>query len=100
MITAVRYEQTGHSYVPARIVAVEVRMDLGGRVGDAEVWQREQILNAVHHDHETFITAQLSANGSWAKASHVYLTRVNGIDYIRADRNPITQDNLGNLAEF
>ena len=100
VITAVRYEQTGHSYVAARIVAVEVRMDLGGRIGDAEIWRREQILNAVHQDHETFVTARMSASGSWAKGAHVHLTRSNGVDYIRADRHLITQDNLGNLAEF
>ena len=100
LVTAVRYEQSGHSYVGARIIAVEVRMDLGGRAGDAETWQREQILDAVHQDHETFVTARLGANGTWSKGEHVRLARINGIDYIRADRNPITQDNLGNLAEF
>ena len=96
-ITAVQYDRIGDQ---VRIGAVEVRMDLGGRVGYAEIWRREQILDAVTIDHETFVTSVLAANGAWSKGAHVRVLRVNGIEYIRADRNPIAQDDLGGVPEF
>src|SRR4051812_13432442 len=100
VITAVRYESAERSREGKRIVTVEVRMDLGGRVGYAELWRREQVLDAVNHDHETFITSSMAANGTWLKGAHVRVIRVNGIDYIRIDRTPVMNDDLGGLSEF
>jgi hypothetical protein len=96
VITAVRYEQRDLK----RIDVVEVRMDLGGRVGYAELWRREQILDAVNHDHETFITSSMAANGTWLRGAHVRIVRVNGLDTIRIDRDPVMNDDLGDLPEF
>ena len=100
VITAVRYESADRSREGKRIGAVEVRMDLGGRVGYAELWTREQVVDAVNHDHETFITSSMAANGSWLKGAHVQVVRINGIDYIRIDRTWVMQDDLGGVPEF
>ena len=100
VITAVRYTQAGHHGEWKRIIAVEVRMDLGGRVGYAELWTREQVLDAVNHDHETFITSSRAADGTWLRGAHVWVVRVNGLDTIRIDRTPVMNDDLGGLPEF
>jgi len=100
VITAVRYAQAGHHGEWKRIAAVEVRMDLGGRVGYAELWTREQILDAVNHDHETFITSSMAADGTWLRGAHVRIVRVNGLDTIRIDRTLVMNDDLGGLPEF
>ena len=100
VITAVRYQHTGRDPQGTRIATVEVRMDLGGRVGYAELWTREQVLDAIHHDHETFITSIMARDGTWLRGAHVRLTRVNGLDYLRIDRTGVTSDDLGGLPEL
>ena len=100
VVTAVRYEQTGRNRNWKRIVVVEVRMDLGGRVGSAEVWTREQVLDAVNFDHETFITAGRAGDGTWLRGAHVWMVQVNGMDYLRIDRTSVMSDDLGGLPEL
>jgi hypothetical protein len=100
IITAVRYQQTGRDPHGKRIAAVEVHMDLGGRVGYAELWTREQVLDAIHHDHETFITSSMAADSTWLRGAHVRLVRVNGLDYLRMDRASVASDDLGGLPEL
>ena len=75
-------------------------MDLGGRVGSAELWTREQVLDAVKLDHETFITAGIAADGTWLRGAHVRMVRDNGIDYLRIDRTSVMTDDLGGLPEL
>ena len=97
VITGVQYDHSGEQ---RRIAAVEVRMDLGGKTGASEVWRREQVLNAIRLDHETFVTSIMGTNGLWSRGKHVTLIRVNGIEYVRSDRRLVAQDDLGGVAEF
>lgn len=46
-----------------------------------------------------YITAY-RANGKWWKGADVHVVSVDGIKYIRTDRNTKKEDNLGNLQEF
>ena len=98
-ITAVRYDHEGRDR-EGRIAAVEVRMDLGGRLGFAEIWTRQQVLEAVYQDHETFVTALLAPDGTWTRGAHLQRVRIYGIDYLRVDRSEIPTDHLGRTAEF
>lgn len=100
VITGVRYDAPECNRGWKRIAVVEVRMDLGGRIGSAELWTREQVVDAVNLDHETFITAGRAADGTWLRGAHVRVLRVNGMDYLRIDRTAVTGDDLGGLPEL
>lgn len=99
VITAVQYEQTYRSGEGKRIAAVEARMDLGGRLGSAEMWTRQQVQDAINLDHETFATASWQ-NGRWRRGAHVRQMRIDGLDYLRTDQIAIPGDHLGELAEL
>ena|GEM_PF-3654363 len=77
-------------------------MDLGGRLGFAQIWSRNHILEAIRQDHETFETAHPVERGrdSWQRGAHLQLVRVNGIDYLRIDRAEIPCDDLGRTVYF
>ncbi len=99
-ITAVRYDHGVRVEQGSRIALVEVRMDLGGRLGFAEIWTRQQVLEAVHQDHETFVTATQAADGTWTRGAHLQVVRVYGMDYLRLDRGEIPADDLGRTMVF
>jgi hypothetical protein len=100
IITAVQYEAIYLNGEGKRIAAVEVRMDLGGRLGDADVWTRQQVQDAINLDHETFATAFMGESGRWKRGAHVRLLRLYGLDYLRTDRIEIPGDHLGEIAEL
>lgn len=99
VITAVRYDRGVYSQ-GAKIASVEVRMDLGGRLGYAEMWIRQNILDAMRQDHETFETALPAGADAWRRGGHVQLVRVNGLDFLRTDRAEVPCDDLGRTAGF
>jgi hypothetical protein len=100
VITAVRYDHHARSGEGSRVAAVEVHMDLGGRLGYAEIWTRQQVLEAVHQDHETFVTAFQGVDGAWMRGAHLQVMRICGLDYLRVDRSEVSADNLGRTAPF
>lgn len=99
VITGVRYDRGVYSQ-GTKIAALEVRMDLGGRLGGAEIWTRQHILDAIHQDHETFETALPAGQESWCRGAHLQLVRVHGIDYLRVDRAEVACDDLGRTVGF
>lgn len=100
VITAVRYQKTFRNGEGKRIARVEARMDLGGRLGIVEVWTRQQLQDAISHDHETFATAQRGESGRWKRGLHVRQICVGGLSYLRTDQIEIPGDDLGMLPEF
>jgi hypothetical protein len=100
IITAVEYESVYLSGEGKRIAAVEVRMDLGGRLGSAEIWTRQHVQDAINLDHETFATAIMGDNGRWRRGAHVRLVRLYGLEYLRTDHIEIPGDHLGEIAEL
>ncbi|MCI0730563.1 MAG: DUF3892 domain-containing protein [Chloroflexi bacterium] len=81
------------------IVKVEVREDKGDSLGTASEWTRSQVVSAIDRG-STFATILLDANNKWRKGQDVHTVTVNGVKYIRTDRNNKESDNLGNLPEF
>ncbi len=99
VITAVRYDHGGDRG-SSKLAAVEVRMDLGGRLGFAQLWTRQHILEAIHQDHETFATALPAGEDAWRRGAHLQIIRIHGIDYLRVDRAEIPSDDLGRTPAF
>lgn len=93
IITAVRY-----NFQRTHIESVRVSADLITSLGDAQTYPRETIVNSLIQG-TTFATAIL-VNGKYQYGAHIEIIRVNGINYIRTDRNATGKDNLGNLPEF
>src|SRR5215207_1385440 len=94
VITGVRYDHGVYSR-GTKIATVEVRMDLGGRLGFAETWTRQHVLEAIRQDHETFATALPAGAESWRRGAHLQIVRVHGMDYLRVDRAEVACDDLG-----
>lgn len=99
VITGVRYDHGVYSQ-GTKVAAVEVRMDLGGRLGGAEIWTRQHVLEAIYQDHETFATALPASGDDWRRGAHLQVVRVHGMDYLRVDRAEIPCDDLGRTVGF
>lgn len=93
-ISKVRYnnEQT-------HIVKVRVHEDKGDTIGRAEEWSRSQVVSAIERG-KTFVTILKSSDDKWSKGQDVHIVTINGVEYIRTDRNRKASDNLENLPEF
>ncbi len=99
VITGVRYDHGVYSH-GTKIALVEVRMDLGNRLGFAQFWTRQHIVDAIRQDHETFETALPAGDDAWKRGGHLQLVRVNGMDYLRVDRTDFACDDLGRIADI
>jgi hypothetical protein len=99
VITGVRYDRSVYSH-GTKVASVEVRMDLGGRLGFPEVWSRPHILEAIRMDHETFETALPAGRDSWQRGAHLQIVRVHGMDYLRVNRAEVACDDLGRTVDF
>ena len=100
-ITAIQYEYYGRNGEWKRIVAVEVREDQVTRLGNPKTWLRQQVVNAKVNDQKTFVTSILDKDtNKWLLGAKVEVVLINGIHYIRTDRNNTPADNLGNLPEL
>lgn len=92
VITGVRF-QDDKKY----ILSVEVRPDLGDKIGFTEDWKRLNVVDSIENG-KTFVTA--FRNGSeWRKGEDVHVVTINGTKYIRTDKNNTEKDNLGELPE-
>jgi len=93
-ISKVRYnEERTH------IVKVKVHEDKGDSIGGAEEWLRNQVVSAIESG-KTFVTILEGNEGKWRKGQDVHIIIVNGIKYIRTDKNRKASDNFENLPEF
>lgn len=93
LIVAVRYDSS------SRIVIVKCRPDLERVVGAEVIQTRTEIMDNIRKG-KSYVTATEGPPKTWTKGADVHIVPVNGIDYIRTDRNETTKDNLGNLPEF
>lgn len=92
-ISAVRYDTN-----EKHIEFVRVHKDLGESLGTAQEWSRSQVISALDKGN-TFVTITYSGN-SWNRGADVHKVTINGIKYIRTDKNQQPSDNLGNLPRF
>jgi hypothetical protein len=93
-ISKVRYNKER-----THIVKVEVHEDNGDTIGGAEEWSRSQVVSTLDRG-KTFVTILWGSDDKWHKGQDVHIVTVNGVRYIRTDRNRRASDNLENLPEF
>ena len=94
-ITAVRYD-SNHTF----ITYCHVRADNGDALQSIpEVLSRQTVIQNIKRS-TTYVTAVLDANNKWQKGAEVGVININGIDYLRTDKNRTPKDNLENLPEF
>jgi len=93
-ISGVRYNDER-----THIVKVKVHEDRGDTIGGAKEWSRNQVVSAIERG-KTFVTILKGAGGKWRRGQDVHIITVNGVNYIRTDRNRKASDNLENLPEF
>ncbi len=93
-ISAVRYNED-----KTHIVKVKVHSDNGDTIGNSSEWKREKVVTEIEGG-TIFVTIFKSTDGKWNKGQDVHIVKVNGIKYIRTDKNSRASDNLENLPEF
>ncbi len=95
VITAKHYDSQRN-----RIESVQVREYSNGRLSDAKVFSRQQVLNLIDSK-EKFVTATWSnAQNHWVLGEDVRPVQGKYDRYLRTDNNQTEADNLGNLPEF
>jgi hypothetical protein len=81
------------------IVRVKVHVDNGEKIGPFQEWTRSEVVIALEQG-KTFTTILMGSDGKWRKGQDVHIVTVNGVKYIRTDKNYRASDNLENLPEF
>ena len=93
LISAVQYNQA-----ETHIVKVRTRVDNGDTVGAQEEMLRSRVVSLIEAGY-SFCTIYAS-DGKWTKGAEVHTVTVNGVKYIRTDRDATARDNLGSLPRF
>ena len=92
-ISAVRYDSAR-----AYIAKVRVHPYSGGLVGVGAEWARSDVVAAIER-RKSFETLLRGVSG-WRKGQDVQIIVVNGVKYLRTDKNSTPRDNLENLPEL
>jgi hypothetical protein len=79
---------------------VEVRPDLGDKVGLPMTWTRTCAIKHVLTGNYTFMTIIKDSERKWAPGAKVEVVEVDGKQFLRTDPNPRANDNLDNLPDF
>ncbi|MDX7730391.1 DUF3892 domain-containing protein [Aeromonas caviae] len=94
LISEVRYNSQ-HTHIDQ----VKIHEDNGDSVGEAKVYTRQAIVDAINKG-VTFFTVYKNNQGTFNKGQKVYVIKVNGVGYIKTVDNKKEADNLENLPEF
>jgi len=94
LISGVRYDSE-HSHIEK----VRVHEDTGDKVGSVFESYRQEVVTNIKSK-KTYITIYKGHDNKWKKGEEVQIIVVDGIEYIRTDRNQKKSDNLENLPEF
>ena len=79
---------------------VRILPDTGDLLVTGLIMMRQQIIAGIQRG-MTFTTALPDPlNMSYTKGQSVNLVNLDGVDYLRADANPLVGDNLGDVPEF
>ena len=92
LISAVRYYKDS-------ISQLKVHKDLGDKVGQEQIWSKEEVVSSIKN-YNSFCTIYKNSAGNWTKGEDVHVVTVGYSTYLRTDRNNIAKDNLGNLPVF
>jgi len=94
LITQVSYDdQKNH------ILKVKSCEDLGDRVGDSFIESRKEVIAKLKRG-LSYCTAPMNREGKLIKGQPVVIVKINGIEFIKTEKNDIPKDNLGELPEF
>ena len=94
-ITGVRYDE-GHSFINN----CQVRKYHDSVLDTPETLSRQTIISSIKMG-KTYVTAIKSpSSGKWECGADVEIVNIEGIDYLRSDRNRTRKDNLENLPEI
>jgi hypothetical protein len=98
-ITGVSYTEGENS----KIDYVEVRrLNDDGGVGSSIFWSRDKLIHAINAFDIGFVTAMWMPDepDSLFIGDTVGVVRVEGVEYLRTDANPIPEDDLGDMLPF
>lgn len=92
-ISDVKYNQE-HTHIDK----VKVHEDPGGRIGSGKEWLRTDVVSFLDRK-ITFVTILKNGkNGEWRKGQRVGVVQINGVKYIRTNRDhEEDRDDLGDL---
>lgn len=94
LISAVRYN-SDHTHIDQ----VKAHEDKGESVGEAKIYNRETVVDAIKNG-TTFVTIYKNSAGKYDKGQKVYVITVKGTGYLKTVDNGKEEDNLENLPEF
>ncbi|RYE37827.1 MAG: DUF3892 domain-containing protein [Sphingobacteriales bacterium] len=94
LISVVRYN-SDHTHINQ----VKAHEDKDDSVGEAKVYSRQAIVDAINNG-TTFVTICKNSDGKYNKGQKVYVIKVKGVGYLKTVDNGKEADNLENLPEF
>jgi len=87
------------SYSNGLLERVEVRANPGERLGDREVWTREQVIAALVLGARLVTMREVPAGG-WVKVDDIGLITAGDDLFVRVGGDVVPSDNLGELDAF
>jgi len=76
-----------------------VHEDTGEAFREGSTWTRQDVITAIEVNQKTFITI-LKRDGKWTRGASVNVITIEGVKYLRTDRNNTKADNLDELPDF
>ncbi|MFA5033200.1 MAG: DUF3892 domain-containing protein [bacterium] len=95
------YCVSGVEYIKSRrhIEKARVHVDKGDKIGSRETWLREDIISKINKGFNVITVYKGKNNGCWKRGEEIGIVEINGVKYLRTDKNEIEEDNWGNLPE-
>jgi hypothetical protein len=93
-ITAVRFNEKR-----THIERAKRRLDKGESLGEPSIVTRETVIADLRSG-TTYVTAFRGSNNKWDGGQTLFITDVNGVEYIKTSKDNSTKDNLEELPEF
>ncbi|MDD2890229.1 MAG: DUF3892 domain-containing protein [bacterium] len=81
-----------------QIERARVHKDRMGKLGTPEIWFRKEIISKIEEG--SVFSTVYKDEGVWKRGEDVDTIEIEGVKYIRTDRNRSGEDNLGNLPEI
>lgn len=95
LIYEVRFDTTR-----TRIVRLRLAIDTGHAVDESGEYLRDDVMSAIKSG-STFATVFQDPNtGDWALGDHVFLSAMNGIEYVKTVEGASQADDLGGIPLF
>ncbi len=80
------------------IIAVKAMRVIGTVANDPQIFDRQSVVDAIKRG-SSFATSKL-VNNYWQIGADIHIVTINGVNYLRTDKNQTARDNLGELPEF